>query len=371
MVSRLLRLLLVFVALLLVLNFAFAQDNPNVETFEVTGDATFPTLIVIAMRPATNFEATLSGQRNQVPSTKTAEAGDVIFFTLPSREQSYSIEVRDTATGSRPTVQSVVGSTCAARNVSNDGVNLRSAPTLGSSVVESLGFADTVPVYGRSESWFVVGTSTENLAWVFRGVILLVGQCGNVPNVTSSEEVVERLAAVREARNQAAAESTAEAQATSSPQNQAGNNQNQGANNQAAQATPVVSEFVPQAAKDDPYALSVRYDFVASVSDEVSSPNGDSADTINWAVTGWDQENAPEAANVLIVASCTGTRTNQVRFTVIVEGGENQTFNCGETLLQRVVNAEASSGRIRVQSRGNNAAYTQWTLTIISQPVQP
>jgi hypothetical protein len=106
--------------------------------------------------------------------------------------------------------------------------------------------------------------------------------------------------------------------------------------------------------------LSVPLDGTVSTTDFVSYPQGDREDRVRFSVTGMNPNAALSGgrARLTIAASCFGTGTQEIRF---VTG--RQTYACGQTIVDREVTADSSSGSITITAVGGANTYVQWVLT--------
>jgi hypothetical protein len=106
--------------------------------------------------------------------------------------------------------------------------------------------------------------------------------------------------------------------------------------------------------------LNVPLDGNASTTDFVSFPNGDTTDKVRYDVTGLNPNSSLSGgrADLTISASCFGTGTQFITFTT---GG--QTFNCGQTVVSRVVTADSRTGTITINATGGTNTYVQWVLS--------
>jgi hypothetical protein len=117
--------------------------------------------------------------------------------------------------------------------------------------------------------------------------------------------------------------------------------------------------FAPADARfNDP--LSVPLDRTVSVTEFVSYPQGDREDRVRFEVTGMNPNAVLSGgrARLIIAGSCFGTGTQEIRF---FTGG--QTYSCGQTIVDRVVTADSSSGSITITAVGGANTYVQWVLT--------
>ncbi|NLH07958.1 MAG: hypothetical protein GX484_10185 [Chloroflexi bacterium] len=123
--------------------------------------------------------------------------------------------------------------------------------------------------------------------------------------------------------------------------------------------TPPAAQVAPEDARFNA-PLNIPLDSTASVTDFVSYPDGDTEDRIQWDITGMNPNAALSGgrARLIISASCFGTGTQHVQFSV---GG--QTFFCGQTIVDREVTYDNRTGQVVITAVAGEGTYVQWALT--------
>jgi hypothetical protein len=101
----------------------------------------------------------------------------------------------------------------------------------------------------------------------------------------------------------------------------------------------------------------VPLDNTTSVTDFVSSPEGDIEDVVSYDTSGLNPSSAlPGGRGLLSIAiTCFGTGTQNTTFRI-----DGQNYVCGQTFT-REVNAQSDTGAVRITASGNS--YVQWVLT--------
>jgi len=203
-------------------------------------------------------------------------------------------------------------------------LNIRTGPATTYGIMGVLPLGETVPVNGRNEdtTWWRI--AYENLiGWVFAELTYPEGDCEDV--------------AVAAAGQPGAAAPQETPDVSAAPPSPAG--------------TP---ETAPQDT-DLNTPLIIPVNLSASVSDQVSYPEGDRVDKVQYEVTGLK---AGDKARLLITAVCAGTGLEYVRFST---GG--QTSGCAQPVISREVTFESRSGTITIEAVGGESTNVFWVLT--------
>ncbi|MCA9912346.1 MAG: SH3 domain-containing protein, partial [Anaerolineae bacterium] len=323
--------------------------------------------------------------------------------TIPAGDASYTLEVfavdpaaggeiivslsplgaapeADTAT-STPIPTESAADVCQVTSPGNN-INVRSGPGTNYNVIASLAFGESFPVLGENNGWYAIQLPDGSTGWVAMSVVQTTGDCSNVGFYEFTGETAPPPQTTEEAdqggqTGQATATYTPsytpttgsqppqQATATSVPQQPTATYTSTSVPAQpTATYTPSYTPTTPPAAQvapsDSNYAFVMELDTTSSLTDFVSYPDGDTEDRVSYRVTGLNPNVAFSGgrAQLTISISCFGNNTEQIE--VFADG---RTYGCGDTVVDRIVNADSNSGGVRVTAIGGDGTYVQWVLT--------
>lgn len=347
------------------------------------------------------FSAVLRNEEGMVVSTANGSGESAVMMTIPAGDMSYTLIIfaadpaaggevsvsisplgtapdTDTSTDSASTpvpTEVVTDATCQVTSPGNN-INVRSGPGTNYSVIASLAFGESFPVLGENSGWYAVQLPNGSTGWVAMSVVQTTGDCSTVgfyeftgetaPPPQTTEEV-DQSGQTGQATatytptsvQQQGQPTTVPPTATSAPQQ-----------DQPTTAPPTATytptytpttEPAAQVAPDDSnYAFVLELDTTDSLIDFVSYPDGDTEDRVSYRVTGLNPNVAFSGgrAQLTISISCFGNNTDQIE--VFADG---RTYGCGDTVVDRIVNADSNSGGVRVTAIGGTGTYVQWVLT--------
>jgi hypothetical protein len=205
-------------------------------------------------------------------------------------------------------------------------INIRSGPGTNYGVLDVLPLGETVPVTGRNDetTWWQIQFNTRS-GWVFAELTYPEGDCENVPFAA------------------APAPGAASVQEQPLPGDEG-----------TAPGVAPTSEVAPE----DPEVntpLIIPVNLSASVSDQVSFPEGDRVDRVQYEVTGMKEG---EKARLLITAVCAGKGMEYVQFKT-----DGKTFGCAQPIISREVTLATRSGTITIEAVGGDQTNVFWVLT--------
>lgn len=241
----------------------------------------------------------------------------------------------------------------------NNAVNVRSAPTENASIIGSLPVGTFAPADARTESGWYRITLNGQQGWVAGFVVVTNGDCSALPYVDAPPP-----SATEDVSGQGGQVTQAPPTATEQGNQQTAPTATQEQQQQATEPPPppTATTAVQEAPADANFnaPLDVPLDGTAFSSDFVSFPTGDTEDRVRYSVTGLNPNVALPggAANLQIIASCTGTGTENIEF---FTGG--RTYGCGDIVFQQLVSFDSNTGTITIRAIGGSATYVQWTLT--------
>ena len=226
--------------------------------------------------------------------------------------------------------------------VAGGTVNIRSGAGTNFGVVGTLNPGQSITVTGTSGTgWYAVESQSVQ-GWLAASVVSVTGSCANLPQVGSPEAGQPTQPAVTLEPGQP----TATLAATQPDQPTA-----------TYTLTQVFEQIAPA---DNNYVLDVPLDETRTLSDVVSYPNGDTEDRISYNVTGLNPNVALPGGRALLIitVTCTGTNPDQIQVR-----GDGQNAACGQTVINREVNADSDTGGVQITAVGGTGTYVQWTLT--------
>lgn len=245
-------------------------------------------------------------------------------------------------------------------------VNVRAGAGTSFGIIGQLRPSQVLEVTGRLNDWYQVIVPNVGTGWVSSTVVFTTGDCravpqlegGQAPPPVETEEVDQPTATYTPS-----ATPTIDGQptATYTPTYTPTTHQDQQGSTPTYTPTATPTAPVPTAPPDANFnsPLNIPLDSNVSVTDFVSYPDGDREDMVRWDISGMNANSALSGgrARLVISASCFGTGTHQVRF---FTGG--QTFNCGQTLIDREVTADSRTGQFTITAIGGEGTYVQWVL---------
>ncbi len=257
------------------------------------------------------------------------------------------------------------GDICTVSPSGGSSINVRSGPATTFAAVGSLPVGQFLPVTGRlaDNSWVQVQLAGGSAGWVAASVVTFSGPCSAVAVVDApTAPPAQATAVVPPTATQPAGGGQ---QPTQPPPPVATEDQG-AAPTEAPPAPPTATEIAAQIAPEDARfntPLEVPLDGTAVSSDFVSYPGGDVEDRVRYSVTGLNPQQALPGgvADLSITATCTGTGTEYIQFSV-----DGRTFGCGQIILQRLATFDSNTGTVTITATGGTATYVQWTLTAIA-----
>jgi uncharacterized protein YraI len=203
-------------------------------------------------------------------------------------------------------------------------INIRSGPDTTYGIMGILPLGETVPVNGRNAdtTWWRIEYDSL-IGWVFAELTYPEGDCEDIP--------------VAEAGQPGASGTEGTEAIPADPSSP----------DETPETAPADTDFNPP--------LIIPLNQTASVSDQVSYPDGDRVDKVQYDVSGLQ---AGATARLLITAVCAGTGMEFVTFST---GG--QTFGCAQTIVNRDVTTSNKSGTITIEATGGSATSVFWVLT--------
>jgi uncharacterized protein YgiM (DUF1202 family) len=349
-------------------------------TFSTTAEAT---ALSLATSPDTTYQASLINGSGAVIGTVN---GVSACFSLPENDHyTLVLQGQDDSAGQvslnlgnacgvssapgattsstppqiPPAGAASIGNESVCTAYSNSNVNVRTGSGTEFNAVGTLPTGTAATVTGRTANNWLQVNFPGGAGYVFADVVTLSGPCQTIASLPNSAPTGNQ--------GQAAPMPTAES-STQGGQSQPTSQYTATAttvvsNAPAATATitPIVipTDIPPQSAPaDGSFALNVRLDETATLSDYVSYPNGDTEDVISWRAEGLNPSVAQSGglADFTVRFSCSGPGVENILFRI----GQD-TYNCNETYVRRV-NADSNTGAIRVIATGGFNTYVQWTL---------
>lgn len=257
------------------------------------------------------------------------------------------VQLPETTTSTDPNI-------CTA--TSNTAVNVRNGSGTEFAAIGTLPAGSPATVTGRTPNNWLQVQFGGGSGFVFADVVSLNGPCQNIASVASSSPPANQGQQGQQQPTQPPAQQ--QQQPTGQP------------TQPPAQGQPTQPPVAPTEAPTQPaaniappnssFALNVRLDETATLSDYVSYPEGNTEDVISWRAEGLNPSVAVSGgqADFTVRFSCSGTGTEHILFRV----GQD-TYNCNETYTRRV-NADSNTGAIRVIATGGSNTYVQWTLNV-------
>lgn len=316
--------------------------------------------VVVESQPTTPFDVTAQWQ-----TEACGGAGSISGSTTSAT----ATLVPPSSSGSTPGAASPVSSTGACTASGGGAVNIRSGPDTIFNIIGTLNAGQSIAVMGSNGAgWYVIQSPSIPVGWVSASVISLSGDCASLPTIQYGETVPAPVATEdADATGGAPTYTYTPTQApgeptyTPSPTYTATEIQENG-DAPTATYTPTYTETPPAqtAPPDSNYVINIPLDGTASTTDFVSYPDGDREDRVSWNVTGLNPSVALPGgrANLTISVSCFGTGTQHITF---FTGG--QTYQCGETIVNREVGFDNNSGSVLITAVSGQGTYVQWVVT--------
>jgi uncharacterized protein YraI len=255
----------------------------------------------------------------------------------------------DTSDGGIDTTVGLTSAPSGCYVTTNQNVNIRSGGSTDHSIVDVFGAGKYLSVSGynrANDGWYQVTIPDGRIGWVAAFVVTTGGGCDNVPDATYPP--------LEDGQPTATYTPTLEDGITATPTYTLEGD---------VTATPT-TEAAATAAPDNDINTEIDYrDGFQTFSGQISYPEGDTTDYINYTVIGFDSVNT--SGNVNIAVTCSGTGTEFVRINFQNRGSVGETI-CPHNFT-KFFTTDSDLGWVRIDLIGGENALVDWTVTLTGQ----
>lgn len=233
----------------------------------------------------------------------------------------------------------------------NQNVNIRSGGSTEHGIVGVFGAGKYLSVSGYNDTndrWYQVTLPDGGLGWVAGFVVTTGGPCGNLSEVSFPP--------LGEPTNTYTPTATLEGGVTATPS---------ATLEGGVTATPTsTTEAVATAPPDGEINTEIDYrDGVQTFSGQISYPEGDTTDYINYTVIGFDSVNTSGYVNISV--SCSGPGAEYARINFQNRGSVGET-TCPHS-LEKFFTTDSDLGWVRIDLVGGENALVNWTVTLTGE----
>jgi len=235
--------------------------------------------------------------------------------------------------------------------------NIRTGPGTGFALVTQVQPNEIYPVVGVYTNWYQILVPIFGSGWVRNDVVGLGGDCAGIPALPPDNTPILP-SATPTITNTPTPTLTPTATATPTTTPTSTFTPTPTASDTPRPTSTTVIQIAP-ADTDFNSPLNIVLGGTTSVSEFISFPNGDTEDKIRWDITGMNEVvSLPGGRTQLTITSnCFGSILDTVEFSV-----GNQTFTCGETIVDREVTFDSKTGEVTIRATGGDNIYVQWVL---------
>lgn len=261
-----------------------------------------------------------------------------------------------TQPGAQPTQPVVLPANQCVVLATPTGVNIRRSPSLEGEVIGGLAANSYLNVTGQSSGWYAVNYFGET-GWISATVVQLSGPCDAIPvltpEVTQQPEMTETVApeVTQQPEMTMEPEMTQEPEMTMEPAPEA-------TEDASAQAQLAPADI------DQATTLSIKQPGSQSISGDISYPQGDIRDVINFTITDFDS--VTTFKDIQWSLTCNGDTAN----VTAMLGGQSISCNGVQTIQARGSNNQGTgdtSLTFTIEITSGDPAYVGWQLQYTPQ----
>lgn len=337
------------------------------QTYSIAANDSVPTsLTVQSQSPDFTFRAWLHNPDGQIVAAVSGGL-EAATLVIPAGDGDYELTVTasDSATSGEVTI-SLGGATAAPAQATeetsqsntqaadpsactvttNGNVNVRSGPATNYPAIDSLDSGEELIASGQNGGWYV-GELNGVEGWVFSGVVEAKGHCNNLSFVEAPPAPLPTAIQTQGTTTQVTPTAT-----------------QTGTTNQQPTATTAPTESAQIAPTDSNLAstYNIKSSSPQSLSGAISYPQGDTSDTIQYTITGYDS--VTTRAELRWTLFCNGDSQN-----VTLRFGNNDVATCNDSHTRSISGSNNSgtgnaSASLTIAYTGGDNVYVDWTLQL-------